>query len=187
LALLTIDHNTIVNGCTLMVFYIGTVWNVEPLRRGCMANFAVEQLTYTNNLAYNNTYGVKGDGLRLERRASPRIHGSVGVVERRARGAGQPYPVGTWLPSVADYQGQFDGDYQLVPGVRISKPRPMADVGVDWTQSLPVIHRPKSPYLHGEAPVGSRRASGARWNTNSLQPSPTPPHFIFVRAKPLAL
>lgn len=148
IGLLTIDHNTIVNGYTLMVFYIGTVWNVGASAPRT-ANFAVEQLTYTNNLAYHNTYGVKGDGAAV---GTPSLTAYTVALawsnDVLAGGAGQPYPVGTWLPSVADYQGQFDGDYQLVPGCPYIKAATDGrDVGVDWTQSLPVILSPKRLHL----------------------------------------
>ena len=58
---LTIDHNTVDQGYTLMSLYKGTVWSAgaAAARPG---TYAVEHLTYTNNLARHNAYGVKGQG-----------------------------------------------------------------------------------------------------------------------------
>ena len=40
-----------------------------------------------------------------------------------AGGAGQPYPVITWVPSVADYVVQIDKNYHLRSTSPLSKPR----------------------------------------------------------------
>jgi hypothetical protein len=144
IGVLTIDHNTIVNGSTLMVLYVGTVWNAgAPAPR--TADFAVEQLIYTNNLAYHNTYGVKGDGSAV---GTPSLTAHTKAYawsnDVLAGGAGQTYPPGTWLPSVPDYQSQFDSDYQLVAGSPyIKAATDLKDVGVDWTQPLPIMPSPK--------------------------------------------
>lgn len=57
---ITIDHNTIQNGYTLMTLYPGGVWptGTAGVREGL---FAVESLTFTNNLANHNDYGIKGE------------------------------------------------------------------------------------------------------------------------------
>lgn len=143
---LTIDHNTIVNGgSTLMVLYVGSVWNAgAPAPR--TANFAVEQLTYTNNLANHNAYGVKGDGTGVGT-ASLAAHTSSYVWTNNvlSGGAGQSYPPITWLPSVAVYQSQFTGEYGLVAGSSFLKAATDgSDLGVDWTQPIPTLRGPKS-------------------------------------------
>lgn len=144
IGVLTIDHNTIVNGYTLMTLYVGGVWNAgAPGPR--TANFAVEQLTYTNNLANHNTYGVKGDGTAV---GTPSLNfhtkSYVWTNNVLAGGAGQPYPAITWLPSVAENQTQFEQDYQLSSGstycVAAADGR---DLGLDWTQPMPWLKSPK--------------------------------------------
>ena len=141
---MAIDHNTIVNGSTLIVFYVGAVWNAgAPAPR--TANFAVEQLVYTNNLAYHNQYGVKGDGAAV---GTPSIvayvPSYVWTNNVLAGGAGQPYPPITWLPAVVDYQNSFDRDYRLVTGSPYIKAGTDGkDLGVDWTQPLPIIQSPR--------------------------------------------
>jgi len=140
---LTIDHNTIANGSTLMVLYIGSVWNAgSPAPR--TANFAVEQLTYTNNLAYHNTYGVKGDGSGV---GTPSLIAHTVTFTWTnnvlAGGAGQPYPVITWVPSVEEYVAQLDRNYHVRPTSPWSNAATDGrDVGVDWTQPLPALQGP---------------------------------------------
>ena len=145
-----IDHNTISQGSTLMVLYIGTVWNAgAPAPR--VAAFAVENLSYTNNLAYHNAYGVKADGTAV---GTPSL-----IAQTRyytwtnnvlAGGAGQPYPPISWMPAVTDYQSQFDSDYRLLA---TSPYHLMAadgrDVGVDWAQAMPVLLSPRRLRLTG--------------------------------------
>lgn len=112
---LTINHNTINQGYTLMSLYHGTVWNAgAPAARP--GNYAVEHLTYTNNLALHNQYGVKGQGTGV---GMPSL--TAHTVAFRwtnnvlAGGAGYFYPAVTWLPTVADYRAQLRSDYTLVP------------------------------------------------------------------------
>jgi hypothetical protein len=140
---LTINHNTIVNGFTLMVLWEGNVW-VAGTSAPRPTNYAVEQLTYTNNLAYHNTYGVKGDGTAV---GTPSLiahtYSYVWTNNVLAGGAGQPYPSITWTPTVTAYQSQFDIDYRLVAGSSYLKAgNDGKDVGVDWTQPMPVLLRP---------------------------------------------
>jgi hypothetical protein len=140
---LTIDHNTIVNGFTLMVLYVGTVWNPGFAPR--LANFAVEQLTYTNNLAYHNAYGVKGDGTGV---GTPSLvaHTKAFVWTNNvlAGGAGQTYPSVTWLPTVIEHESQFDKDYGLLPGSPyLNAATDGRALGVDWSQPMPIVRGPK--------------------------------------------
>ncbi len=145
IGVLTIDHNTIDQGSTLMSFYIGTVWNAgAPAPR--TAAFAVEQLTYTNNLALHNEYGVKGEGTAT---GTPSLvahtQSFIWTNNVLAGGAGYPYPPITWTPSVAQYQSQLDRDYMLVPNSLYSgKATDGKDVGIDWKQPLPMLRTPKS-------------------------------------------
>jgi len=144
IGMLTIDHNTIVNGGTLMSLYIGSVWNAgAPAPR--TTNFAVEQLAYTNNMAYHNAYGVKGDGTAV---GTPSLVGHTlnyyWANNVLAGGAGQPYPPTTWTPAVVDYQSQFDTDFRLVSGsIYCGAATDGRDLGVDWTQRLPLLQGPQ--------------------------------------------
>lgn len=147
---LAINHNTIDNGYTLMSLYNGTVWpaGAAAARPG---RYAVERLTYTNNLARHNAYGVKGQGTAI---GTPSLTAyalsTVWTNNVLAGGAGQPYPPITWVPSVAEYDSQFGTPYHLIPQ---SPYRGAAtdgrDVGVDWTQPVPLwppaITPPQSP------------------------------------------
>jgi hypothetical protein len=145
---LAINHNTIVNGFTLMVLWEGNVW-VAGTSAPRPTNYAVEQLTYTNNLAYHNTYGVKGDGTAV---GTPSLiahtYSYVWTNNVLAGGAGQPYPSITWTPTVTDFQSQFDIDYRLVAGSSYLKAGNDArDLGVDWTQPMPVLLRPSNLHV----------------------------------------
>jgi hypothetical protein len=141
---LTIDHNTVVNGSTLMNLYHGTVWNAGAAapRPG---NFAVEQLTYTNNLAYHNTYGVKGQSTAS---GTPSLIGQtksyVWTNNVLAGGAGQTYPPITWMPTVVSYQSQLTNDYHLsAQSPYCGAATDGRDVGIDWTQPMPLLQSPK--------------------------------------------
>jgi hypothetical protein len=112
---LTIDHNIIDNGYTMMSLYGGSVWNTgAPAQRD--SAFAVERLTFTNNLANHNDYGVKGDGTGVGTVALVAFARSfVWTHNVLAGGAGRSYPVITWFPTVAEYQSQFQKNYTLMP------------------------------------------------------------------------
>jgi hypothetical protein len=131
---LAIDHNTIDQGATLVSLYTGTVWptGAAAARSGA---YAVERLTYTNNLARHNTYGVKGQGTAV---GTPSLIAytlsNVWTNNVIAGGAGHPYPPITWVPSVVEYQSQLAPDYMLLP----QSPYRLAatdgrDVGIDRT------------------------------------------------------
>jgi hypothetical protein len=112
---LTIDHNTIDQGYTLMSLYHGTVWNpgAPAARPGA---YAVEHLIFTNNLAPHNEYGVKGQGTAV---GTPSLTAhTVGFTWTNnvlAGGAGFAYPSLTWMPTVVEYRAQFQFDYTLIP------------------------------------------------------------------------
>jgi hypothetical protein len=143
---LTIDHNTVDQGYTLMSLYLGTVWNAgAPGPRP--AQYAVEQLTYTNNLAPHNTYGVKGEGTGI---GTPSLGGNVKAYtwtnDVLAGGAGYPYPVVTWLPAVADYRAQFRSDYTLIPTSTYRyQGTDGLDLGFDWVASATGTPNPVAP------------------------------------------
>jgi predicted Rdx family selenoprotein len=134
---LAIDHNTIEQGYTLMSLYKGTVWSAgaAAARPGV---YAVEHLTYTNNLARHNAYGVKGQGTAV---GTPSLTAhTVGFAWTNnvlAGGAGMPYPSITWFPSVAAYVQWFDSNYHLVAGSPyLSAATDGEDVGVEWGLSV---------------------------------------------------
>jgi len=141
---LAIDHNTVDQGSTLMSLYKGTVWvtGAAAARSGA---YAVERLTYTNNLARHNTYGVKGQGTAV---GTPSLSAytvsTVWTNNVLAGGAGQPYPPITWMPSVVEYQSQLAPDYSLVPQSPYCRAATDGrDVGVDWTQPSALPQSPK--------------------------------------------
>jgi len=141
---LAIDHNTIAQGYTLMSLYHGTVWpaGATAARPGA---YAVEHLTYTNNLAPHNQYGVKGQGTGV---GTPSLIAHTVTFTWTnnvlAGGAGQPYPAITWFPSVAVYTSQFEPDQRLVPtSPYCGAATDGRDVGVDWNQQIPWLQSPK--------------------------------------------
>ena len=133
---LAIDHNTIDQGYTLMSLYKGTVWNAgdAAARPGV---YAVEHLTYTNNLARHNTYGVKGQGTAVGTPSLTAFTLSyVWTNNVLAGGAGFPYPAVTWFPTVTAYVQSFDSSYHLVTGSPyIGAATDGKDVGIDWNSS----------------------------------------------------
>jgi hypothetical protein len=141
---LAIDHNTIDQGYTLMSLYHGTVWPAgdAAARPGA---YAVEHLTYTNNLAPHNQYGVKGQGTAV---GTPSLLaqtlGFTWTNNVLAGGAGQPYPAITWFPTVAVYRSQFEPDDRLVAtSPYCGAATDGRDVGVDWNQPIPWLQSPK--------------------------------------------
>jgi hypothetical protein len=139
-----IDHNTIDQGNMLMSLYKGTVWlaGAAAARSGA---YAVERLTYTNNLARHNTYGVKGQGTAV---GTPTLTAytvsNVWTNNVLAGGAGQPYPPITWVPSVVEYQSQLASDYTLLPQSPYCRAATDGrDVGVDWTLPNALPQTPK--------------------------------------------
>ena len=141
---LTIDHNTVDQGYTLMSLYKGTVWlaGAAAARPGA---YAVEHLTYTNNLALHNLYGVKGQGTAVGTPTLTALTVSyVWTNNVLAGGAGYPYPPITWLPSVVQYTSEFDKDYRLMPqSPYCGAATDGRDVGVDWTLPMPLLQSPQ--------------------------------------------
>ena len=143
---LTINHNTINQGYTLMSLYHGTVWNAgAPAARP--GNYAVEHLTYTNNLALHNQYGVKGQGTAVGMPSlTAHTVGFRWTNNVLAGGAGYFYPAVTWVPAVADYRAQFRSDYTLVPTsiYRFSGTDGLA-LGFDWAGGASAPPLPQPP------------------------------------------
>jgi hypothetical protein len=143
---LAIDHNTIDQGYTMMSLYHGTVWNAgaTAARPG---NYAVEHLTFTNNMTRHNQYGVKGQATAV---GTPSLTANavsyVWTNNVLGGGAGFPYPSITWLPAMVDYQASFTSDYRLVPGSPyVGAATDAKDVGVIWgATAMPVLLSPSS-------------------------------------------
>jgi pectate lyase len=133
---ITIDHNTFVNGASLLKMYRGTVWpNGEPAKRAGL--YAASSLTVTNNLANHNDYGVFGDqaglGIVALQGLTQQYHWTHNVL------AGGPstitYPAVTWRPTVAQHTAQFDVSYALALG---SSYRSAGTDGLDLGAPLPL-------------------------------------------------
>ena len=113
---IVIQHNTIMNGGHLMVLYeSGLVWERGGGRRA--STYAIDNLTFRNNLAYHNAYGVMdadGQGfgtaaLSADVNAYTWTHNALAN-----RDGGQTYPNVNWYPSASEHQVQFKTDYSLV-------------------------------------------------------------------------
>ncbi len=147
---LTLSHNTVQNGYTMMSLYGGSVWNAGAAGPRA-AQYAVEQLTFVNNLTYHNDYGVKGDGTGIGSVALaafvPNLLWTHNVL---AGGASFNYPSVTWLPTVAEHEAQFDPDYTLkLNSLYRNLGNDGRDLGVDWTVNMPQLKSPKNLRLSG--------------------------------------
>jgi hypothetical protein len=113
---IVIQHNTIVNGGHLMVLYeSGLVWENGGGRR--TSTYAIGDLTFRNNLAYHNEYGVidadgQGFGTTALNADVKSYTWTNNVLANR--GGAQTYPNVNWYPSASEHQAQFNGDYTLV-------------------------------------------------------------------------
>ena len=141
---LAIDHNTIHQGYTLMSLYKGTVWNAgTPAARP--GTFAVEHLTFTNNLAFHNQYGVKGQSTGV---GTPSLTGHtkafVWTNNVLAGSLGFPYPSLTWMPSVTEFRGQFDSEFRLTAQSYYHNiGTDGRDLGFDWVAAA--VRKPLAP------------------------------------------
>ena len=101
---IVIQHNTIVNGGHLMVLYeSGLVWENGGGRRA--STYAINNLTFRNNLAYHNEYGViDADGQGFGTTAlSADVNSYTWTHNALAnRDGGQTYPNVNWYPSAAN-------------------------------------------------------------------------------------
>jgi hypothetical protein len=143
---LTIDHNTVHQGYTMMSLYKGTVWNAGTAapRPG---TFAVEHLTVTNNMALHNQYGVKGQSTGI---GTPSLTAHTLAFywthNVLAGAAGYPYPSITWMPTPTEYRAQFEADYRLTAqSIYHNKATDGSDLGFNWVPSTAQVPRPHAP------------------------------------------
>jgi hypothetical protein len=130
---LVLDHNTVDQGHTFAMLYTGGVrpTGAEKIRP---AQFAVEDLTITNNLANHNEYGLIGESVGIGGPALTAHTRNFRWTHNVLAGGGpQPYPPMTWRPTKEEHRAHFTADYKLVPG---SKYRHAGsdgqDLGVVW-------------------------------------------------------
>lgn len=115
---LIIEHNTIRNsGPMLMTLYKGRIWPAGGSPRA--AQYAIRSLTFRNNLAYHNQYGVFGDegaglGATALNNLTRQQTWSHNVLANRQGQAS--YPGTNWYPSRTEHEAQFNADYTLVAG-----------------------------------------------------------------------
>ena len=141
---LTIDHNTVHQGSTMMSLYKGTVWSAgTPAPRP--GTFAVQQLTFTNNMAFHNLYGVKGQSTGI---GTPSLTGHtlsfIWTNNVLAGALGYPYPSITWMPTVTEYRAQFDAEYRLTAqSIYHNKGTDGLDLGFNWVAAA--VRKPQAP------------------------------------------
>jgi hypothetical protein len=111
---LTVDHNTVDQRYTFMMLYGGAVW-LAGTSAARLAQFAVENLTVTNMLANHNEYGLMGEDAGMGTPALLRQTRSYTWTNNVLAGGNLSiqYPATTWRPTVAEYQAQFSGGYNL--------------------------------------------------------------------------
>jgi hypothetical protein len=142
---ITIDHNTIDQGYNLTILYRGAVWDARS-NKARPAEVAIENLTFTNNLANHNDYGVFGDDVGIGTPALARLTRTYTWTHNVLAGGANSaysYPGVTWKPSAAEHRAQFTADYKLVPN---SKYRKAGSDGQDLGRAsgrTPLMTRPK--------------------------------------------
>jgi hypothetical protein len=112
---LTIDHNTVDNGWSVILMYLGGVWPAGESQRP--SRFAVEKLTFTNNLTKHNGYGVIGESAAIGTDSLEKRTGSYVFTHNVLAGESgwpYPYPPVTWQPTMAEHLANFNSDYSLV-------------------------------------------------------------------------
>jgi hypothetical protein len=113
-----IEHNTVRNsGPMLMILYKGMIWPAGASPRA--AQYAIRSLTFRNNLAYHNQYGVFGDegaglGATALNNLTRQQTWSHNVLANREGQAS--YPGTNWYPSRSEHEAQFNADHTLVAG-----------------------------------------------------------------------
>lgn len=132
---LVIDHNTIDQGYNLTLLYLGAVREAGN-GQARAAQFAIEDFTFTNNLANHNDYGVFGDNTGIGMPALTRLTRTYKWTHNVLAGgaaAQYSYPAVTLKPSEAEHRAQLTRDYALVAN---SKYRGAGsdgqDLGVVW-------------------------------------------------------
>jgi hypothetical protein len=184
---LIVDHNTVDQGRNFLTLYRGDVWaaGTSGPRPG---QFAVENLTITNTLANHNDYGAFGENAGIGTPALVALTRTYQWTHNvLAGGAGQTYPSVTWLPTVTAHRAQFNPDYTLVAASTYrGAGTDHQDLGASMSNPSTMFPRPPSGLRIVTPGASNQQAieSPTRVNANSLQPSPTPPHFILSRVNP---
>lgn len=127
---LTLDHNTVVQGGTFAIAYKGELW-IAGERAPRPAAYAIDNLTVTNTIAAHNDYGFWGEDAGIGTSAIDGLTRSytwTNNVIAGELGWGRVYPVITWQPSMAEHLSEFNPDYTLVAG---SSYRGLATDGTD--------------------------------------------------------
>ncbi|HXW05852.1 MAG TPA: hypothetical protein VD833_11510 [Vicinamibacterales bacterium] len=140
IGVVTIDHNTVVNGGHFLLMYTGSVWvNGEPTPRN--AAYAIQNLTVTNTLARHNDYGVFGDSVGLGIKALAGLTMQYTWTHNVLAGGPSSitYPAITWRPTMEEYLAQFNADHSLVAsspyrnagtdGADLGAPLPLSSAG----------------------------------------------------------
>ena len=112
---LTVDHNTIRQGHTFVNAYGGDIW-LAGTAAPRPAQYAVETLVMTNNIANHNDYGFIGDGAGIGLGAITTFVRALTWTHNvlaGEKGWGYAYPVITWQPSLAEHLAQFSSDGTL--------------------------------------------------------------------------
>jgi hypothetical protein len=141
---IVIQHNTIVNGGHLMVLYeSGLVWENGGGRR--TSTYAINNLTFRNNLTYHNEYGViDADGQGFGTTAlGADVNSYTWTHNALANRTGsQTYPNVNWYPSASEHQAQFNADNTLVSN---SSYRGAANDGQDLGRIVVAARAPIAP------------------------------------------
>jgi hypothetical protein len=145
---ITIEYNTIFNSGFLMNLYeSGVVWPNGGSQRE--SNYAINNLTYRNNLAFHNDEGVRdADG---QGNATAALTANVNtltwthnVLANRTNGA-HTYPGTNWYPSTATHNAEFNADYSLTPASTYNNASTTgSDLG--WSGTV-TITPPSSPLI----------------------------------------
>jgi hypothetical protein len=114
-----ISNNTIANSGTTVYFYKGQIWPAGTAAPRDAA-FAVETLTYRDNLAYHRSYGFHGaDAAPGPQSIAMHVKNPIVWGKNVLAGtenAGLAYPAVTLRPTEAEHAAQFAADYSLVAG-----------------------------------------------------------------------
>jgi hypothetical protein len=121
---LIVDQNTVAQDGMLLLLYRGDVW-VRGTASRRAAQFAVESLTFTNNLGHHSEYGVFGDegtgiGTPALQKLTREYRWTHNVLAGE-QGRAYTYPPVTWHPTMAEYRAQFADGYRLTPDSKYRK------------------------------------------------------------------
>ena len=113
---LTIDHNTVDQGYTFIMLYSGGIFPTGTSQTRA-AEYAVENLIVTNNLANHNEYGLMGEEVGMGTPALDRHTRTYTWTNNVLAGAPSviPYPAITWRPTIEQYRAEFSSGYNLKP------------------------------------------------------------------------